>query len=183
MKLLFHIALFILIISAVMSCKEKKKENEIATTLCSWKFDFEKPEEFSKSEPSDAYQGKGFTRCGGKINNFSGGLSYVLPDSLNNCTLRIIVDYYARMANENFGQQFVISIQDPTQVIYWRGFIMGRYSSKVNEWIHITDSTQVDYSSKQNNADIRIFGFNQYKKSFFDIDNLHITIKKINKLQ
>lgn len=174
MKIVFYILLITFLLN---SCKKKIKE--VSTPLYSWNIDFEKPGEQFNIAGADAFQGKAFTRCGGKINNFSGGLTFVLPDSVNNCTLRVIVDYYARMVDVNFGQQLVISIQNHVKQLYWRAYNLNRYTSKTDEWVHISDSTQVLYSSDQKNTDIRVFGYNIYKKSFLDIDNLNITIKKI----
>jgi hypothetical protein len=166
-----------MLVFIIAFCSCEKPYREEFQVAISQKVDFEDPKEMNRVK-GDAYEGNYYTHCEGKT-PFSGGFHCKIPDSLTNCFLRFNVDFQFRKGGRNFGQAVVISMQTPERVVFWHTFDIVNYPAKKNEWAFASDSTQVYMDQSWANADFRVFGYDTYHKSFLDLDNLHITIKKV----
>ena len=167
--------LILLSFFAITSCQNPYKEKLV--TITSRLIDFESNETGSQ-ESNHVFAGKFYTHCDGN-NQFSSGFYFPIPDSLNNCFLRICLDFQYRKGGRNFGQQMVASIQHNADILFWNVFDLNKYSQKKDVWIHVSDSTQIFYSSTVSGNEIRVFGYDVDKKSYLDIDNLQVKIKKV----
>ena len=167
--------LYILFLALFFSCKQEGTERIL--NVVNQSIDFETPGAICPNKRK-AFGGVCFVSCGNG-NEFCPGYTLKLPDTLNNCFLRICVDLECRKGGRNFGQFLVASIQHGAEITYWHPFDINKYSLKKDEWFHVKDSTQVYYTNNFPNNEIRIFGYDVDKKSYLDIDNLNVVIRKV----
>jgi len=158
-------------------CKEPVKEK--VDFIKSWQFSFEDSIPGVYIVKDGAAEGKSFTRTNNQF-NFSAGLVFPLPDSLIGKDLRVNVDCFIRKGESNARHALVVSFQNPDTTIFWNTFEADSVTNEKDKWVRLVDSTQI--SAQLNNkkgVELRVFGWNATGTSYFDIDGLKITLKKV----
>ncbi len=176
MRFLYFI--FLLLFFCVNACVAPLSERHSIITKIH--IDFEDSTVSIKKLEGDAREGKYFSRAD-EEDQFTGTIVFTIPDSLLGENIRIISDCYLRCGEKYAGHCFVAAVQKKDSLFYWSAIINADdFNAESNEWTHVTDSTQVpsDKTSVKG-SEIRLFGFNGGARSYMDIDNINITLKKI----
>lgn len=170
--------LFLFTLALITVHCNHKKINEKQIPLAKWSFDFENEEAWNK-RTDGAIAGKYYSRVD-SLSMYGYGLAIKIPDSLKGKHLRVSVDFLSRLMQKRFGQSLVIAVQNKDKVFYWYAIDLSPLTFKKSKWFVVKDSVQFYYNPTDTNAyELKVFGFNPYKHSMLDIDDLKIDFKEI----
>ncbi len=105
------------------------------------------------------------------------GLSYVIPDSLKESDLKIIVRGKMRESAGFNGGIAITMVNLKDSIILWDEFKSVKYMTELNKWVPFKDSTIIykGYNSLSVKA-LKIFPFMNKGKGTFDVDDLTLEI-------
>lgn len=172
---------YIFIIFILASCG-LKKPREQHSPIQNWTFDYENDQAYNKKEDG-AVSGKYFVRVDSS-SMYSSGLAFKIHDSLKKNWLRVSVSFLCRLGGKRFGQSVIIAAQNNSgNAHYWYSIDLSPLSLRKDKWFVVKDSTQFYYNPKDTNIyELKVFGFNPYKFSSMDLDDLKVNFKKITYL-
>lgn len=166
----------IVIVLFTFCYRQIQKEDQ--KLLKTWFLDFEEPFVFGKKE-NGAISGRSYAHLDSSM-IYSYGLIAPIPDSLKQANLRVGVSFLARLNGKRFGQSLVIAVQNKDKIYYWYSIDLATGNFKKDIWVNVADSTQFYYDIKDtSHYDLKVFGYNSYKFSTLDLDDLKIDLKKI----
>jgi len=140
---------------------------------------FEYPNTRQKKQ-GDAAEGKQYTHVD-TGNAFSAGIVWPIPDSLLNHDIRVIVSGYIRKGQRDGSHALVVSVQNTDTTIFWDIFEADNIIYRNDEWRKFTDSLQVPaFTNKVKGMELRLFGWSPRMLSYLDLDDLKVTIKKVD---
>ncbi len=170
---------YLFLVIMISSCK--KPVHEKLTPIASWNLDFENESAYNRTK-GNAHSGNYFSHAD-KNSPYTGDVIYKLPDSLKKHFVRVCMDVYAKIGGRRFGQSLVVSLQRKGELLYWETFDINTHTFSKEKWVHIVDSSQFFYDiPNSEEVELKVFGFSSYKKSYLDIDDMHVTLKKVERL-
>ncbi len=113
------------------------------------------------------------------INGYGYGADIILPDSLKDCDLKIIISGKIR---ESIAANSTIAVSLhglADSIYYWGELGSGVYIHQMNSWVTMKDSLIIDRT--KNNARskrIKIFSRKTNGKGYFDVDDLIVEFKR-----
>jgi len=132
----------------------------------------------SYKEGNDAHSGKWFSRTDSAI-NFGFGYSYILPDSLMGRALDLSVEGWVRTGDVKNNCELVISVSTQDSLYIWVGCGVKNAIKNANQWTLVSNNFRIgqEITSKPN-LKITVLAHNVDAKSFFDVDDVKLSIKE-----
>lgn len=129
-------------------------------------------------EGNNAHSGKWFSRTDSSV-NFGFGYSYILPDSLMGRAVDLSVEGWVRTGDIKNNCELVISVSTPDSLYIWVGCDVKNAIKNPNEWTFVSNSFRVgpEITSKPN-LKFTILAHNVDAKSYFDVDDVKLSIKE-----
>ena len=167
----------------LMSCGGEPKEVEKITTVATYSYNAEDTLVDKGTRFQGEAHGGQFVFRADSIKNYSGTTKYDLHDSLINSNLRVVLNFWAKANNPSKGDGFAVSFQDDEKVYFWGTFEPFSYGARPNEWVNIVDCVSIDGSLyTKTKLYFKFFSYVNNKTSVLDIDDVNITVKKIEKV-
>lgn len=146
-----------------------------------WAFGFENNDVYNKKSEG-AISGKYYARVD-STSMYSYGLAYKIHDSLKKNWLRVSVSFLCRLGKKRFGQSVIISAQSNLNSIYWYPIDLSPICFTKDKWFMVSDSVQFYFNPPDTNFyELKVFGFDPYKFSTLDLDDLKVELKKVEYL-
>lgn len=179
---LFLSALFIGVI-AITSCSGPEEEKEVITTI----FSVNANAEDSLIDPPSRHQGDAhsgqFAYRTDSASQYGATVIYNINDSILNSGLRIVTDFWAKSTNPVKGDGLAVSFQDNEKIYQWTNIDPIAYGAKPNEWIHIVDSINIPADQVvKSGLLLKFFSFNANKIATVDLDDINISVKRVQKI-
>jgi hypothetical protein len=151
-----------------------------------WEINYEDTTGHRKRVKGDAAEGSYYTTSTYK-DEWADCFKYVIPDSLYDKDIRILVDCSIRKCEHGSAQCLVVhAIKINTDNLFlWSEFQFDDYTQKINTWDKLSDSTEIHIPKKLNSADsieLRIVGWNPAHYSHIDLDDLKIELKEVKRI-
>lgn len=105
------------------------------------------------------------------------GITYLIPDSLKDIDLKLILNGKMR-ESDNYNGSIAVSItSDKDSLLYWAQFSSEKYIKQLNSWGEFNDSAIVPKTINNHTAKIlKVFPFKNRGKGTFDVDELVIDL-------
>ncbi len=130
-----------------------------------------------------AHSGK-FVFRADSLHTYSAAQTFNLNDTLMNSSLRVCLDFWAKSSNPLKGDGFAVAFQTADVMISWSTLDLVYYGAKPNEWINIKDSVTIPVEMYNKPGMLfKFFGYIPSQKAVVDIDDINITVKKIEVLE
>lgn len=162
------------------SCKEPK-EVEKTTILNTISLDAEDTLTDNHSRVEGIGHSGKFAFRTDSTNEYAATTKINLNDSLVNSSVRIVLNYWTKTNNPLKGDGISVAFQDDAEMVLFSSLDAIKYGAKPNEWLNIIDSVTIkaeQYTKK--GMYFKVFGFNPNKKAQVDIDDIKITLKKVD---
>lgn len=114
------------------------------------------------------------------MHQYGATMKFDLNDSLINSNLRVILSFWAKSNNPSKGDGMAVSFQDDEKNFVWATIDPISYGAKPNEWINIIDSVNVPAEHiRKTGLYFKFFSISNNKQNIMDVDDIKITIKKV----
>lgn len=113
------------------------------------------------------------------ISIYGMGVDYILPDSLKDSNLKLIISAKIR-ESQSINSSIAVSLHGTADSIYyWGELYSGNYIKQLNNWVAIKDSIIIEQKSNNvRSKSIRVFSRKVAGKGFFDVDDFTIKITR-----
>lgn len=131
----------------------------------------------------DAHSGSYFSRAD-SVNIYGVGMTYNIPDSLIEKTIRIKLNTWVRVGDKESDKKYAFSLEDGKgNSIDWVQLDFRDYVDEPNEWINVVDSVLfpgvlIDMPGMI----IKMYSYNSSAKSTLDCDDLELSLFKVEKM-
>lgn len=176
---IYKIIIAILIAFLLSACEEDKEPESFTQTQV---FDIDNGVFNTNTfiEVSDAHSGKKISRAD-VGNNYGFGYSYLLPDSLIGKDISVDVDVWLRTGDISNNCEFIVSAKSRDSIVLWQGCGSKNFIKAPNQWFNVFSTINIP-GSLTSLPDFKIISLahNSDAKSYFDVDDLKITISERN---
>lgn len=125
-----------------------------------------------ETNPSNSY-----TRVD-SITQYGLDMHYVLPDSLKDCGLKVIVSGKMR-ETESMSGYIAIALHGKDTIYFWGQLLSRAYIKEPNKWFDFKDSVVINKATNTPaTLFLNVFPFKQFGKGFYDVDNLVVRISR-----
>lgn len=179
-KLCLFAAIAFLAVS-VISCSTPT-EVEQATLLNKITVSNEDTTDGSPRFSGDAHGGKYFSHTD-SANQYGATVVYSIPDSMVQKSLRVKVNMWVKQGDTNPKNQFAVSLEGPDKsIVKWSEIATQKHVVETNKWVNVIDSITLtgDLLNKAG-LTLKMFPFNPEGTSYMDVDDIEISIYKIEK--
>lgn len=176
-----YASLFIFII-VFFSCSPPK-EIEEATLLKEIVVTNEDTTDGSAKFTGDAHSGKYFSHTDSAVKYGSTSVYYI-PDSLLQKTIRVKVDMWVKAGDLNQKNQFAVSLENSADnsIVNWDQIVVFKHLTETNKWINVKDSVTIPGNTiNKMGLLIKFFPFNSEGTSYMDVDDIKISLYKVEK--
>lgn len=127
-------------------------------------------------EANDAHSGKKYSRAD-VGNNYGFGYTYFLPDSLIGKLISVDVNAWVRTGDLSNKCDLIVSASSRDSVLLWLGTGSDKVMTAPNQWSNVSSVINLspELTSKPN-LRIMILSHNMDAKSYFDVDDINVTI-------
>jgi hypothetical protein len=179
----FFLALSLSSLILLTSCGDEPKEVEKITTVATYSYNAEDTLVDKGTRFQGEAHGGQFVFRADSLHSYSGTTRFDLNDSLVNSNLRVVLNFWAKANTPVKGDGFAVSFQDDEKGYFWGTFEPFTYGAKPNEWVNIIDSVNIDASLyTKTKLYFKFFSYTNNKSSVLDIDDVNITVKKVEKV-
>lgn len=172
----------IIFVSVFFSCSPPQ-EVEVSTLLKEINISNEDTTDGSAKFTGDAHGGKYFSHTD-SATKYGSTVVYNIPDSLLQKTIRVKVDMWVKTGDLNQKNQFAVSLENPADnsIVKWDQIVIYKHISETGKWINVKDSVNIpgDAINKMG-LSIKFFPFNAEGTSYMDVDDIKISVCKIDK--
>jgi hypothetical protein len=180
-SLVLHLSL-IGLISILFSCSPPQ-EVEVSTLLKEINISNEDTTDGSAKFTGDAHGGKYFSHTD-SANKYGSTSVYNIPDSLLQKTIRVKVDMWVKAGDLNQKNQFAVSLENPADnsIVKWDQIVIYKHLSETGKWVNVKDSVNIPGEAiNKMGLLIKFFPFNAEGTSYMDVDDIKISVCKIDK--
>lgn len=176
---LMKIVFVFLVTQLLVTCDRPR--NEKITLLEKTYIDLEAPTGANRIK-GDAHSGNYFSRAD-SLNIYGIGMTYNIPDSLVEKTIRIKINTWVRLGDIVSDKKYAFSLEDGKgNCMDWVQVDFKDHIKEPNKWVNVIDSVLfpgvlIDVPGMI----IKMYSYNSSVKSTLDCDDLELSIYKIEK--
>jgi hypothetical protein len=175
------LAVIVFVAVSVVSCSAPK-EVEQTTLIDKLAISNEDTTDGAPKFEGGAHGGKYFSHTD-KAGPYGSTVVYTLPDSLVQKDIRVKLNMWVRQGDTNPKNQFAVALQSVSgEMVLWSDIRTQKHVSETNKWINVNDSITIP-GNVINKAGLilKMFPFNPEGTSFMDVDDVEISIFKVEK--
>jgi hypothetical protein len=180
-KLALYSCLLVLVF-AFFSCSPPE-EIEVSSLLKEITITNEDTTDGSGKFTGDAHGGKYFSHTD-SANKYGSTSVYNIPDSLLQKSIRVSVDMWVKVGDFNEKNQFAVSLEgSDNAIVKWDQIVVAKHIKETHKWVNVKDSLTIpgDAINKMG-LHIKMFPFNAEGTSFMDVDDIKISISKVERI-
>lgn len=112
------------------------------------------------------------------ISQYGYGSGFILPDSLKDCDLKIVISGKMR-ETESVTGYVAIALHGRDSIYFWGNVFGYVHIKQVNSWFHFKDSLLIPKAAnKPSSQYLKIFPFKQIGKGYYDVDEMNVKISR-----
>lgn len=109
---------------------------------------------------------------------YSYGMAYSLPDSLKDCTLKIVLSGKMRETESPTGY-LAIALHGRDTMLFWGNIYSKVHVPQLNAWTPFKDSVLIEKTANKPSAHVlKVFAIKQTGKGYYDVDDLQVKISR-----